>query len=80
MEGPVLPLVVGPLDQQGRVLLADGDLARDSDRANVPFGPFTVTSRSARVTSTPDGTGIGSSSDSGHGCYLYSSGSWGYQT
>src|SRR5690349_8193683 len=26
----------------------------------VPFGPFTVTRRSARVTSTPDGTGMGS--------------------
>src|SRR4051812_12774976 len=26
----------------------------------VPFGPLTVTSRSASVTSTPDGTGMGS--------------------
>src|SRR5262249_36011031 len=28
-------------------------------RSSVPFGPFTVTCRSATVTSTPEGTGMG---------------------
>src|SRR6185503_7818179 len=31
-----------------------------SDRLRLPLGPFTVTSRPSIVTSTPDGTGIGS--------------------
>src|SRR5438270_682246 len=36
------------------MLMSGGSL-----RASVPFGPFTVTSSPARVTSTPEGTGMG---------------------
>ena len=67
VQGPVLALVVGALDQQGRVLLADGDLAGHGARQSVPLGPLTVTCRSAMVDLDAGRDRDGDSSDSGHG-------------
>ena len=58
VQAAVLPLVVGPLDEQRVAVLADGDGAGDGP-GELPPGPFTVTVPPAIVTSTPLGTVIG---------------------
>ena len=55
VEGAVVTLVVRPLDENGRVLLAHRDPGRQV-AAQLAAGPFTLTWPGSMVTVTPAGT------------------------